>query len=81
MRLLELKLLSTCAYGIPATLLSASVLADAEAPPPPYVLTQAKGVVIGVTWEEAAVRKALPPGIRPVPDMSGGIVIYEVGEA
>jgi hypothetical protein len=58
-----------------------AALAGEQTPPPPYVLTDAHGVVINVTWEEAAVRKALPPGVRPVADMSGGIVIYTVGKS
>jgi hypothetical protein len=60
--------------GAPAT------AADDPTPPPPYVLTDARGVVIGVIWEEEAIRKALPKGVRPVADMAGGIVIYETGK-
>lgn len=54
--------------------------AEEAAPSPPYVLADARGVVIGVTWDEDAIRKALPKGIRPVADMVGGIVIYETGK-
>jgi hypothetical protein len=53
----------------------------AEEVPPPYVMSKANGVVIGVTWEPAAVRSALPDGVVPVEDMAGGIVIYQTGEA
>jgi hypothetical protein len=58
-----------------------AVAAEGAVPPPPYVMTNANGVVIGVTWEEEAIRKALPKKIRPVADMAGGIVIYETGKS
>ncbi len=48
-------------------------------PPPPYVQADSHGVVINVTWDAVAVRKALPPGVRPASDMAGGIVVYSVG--
>jgi len=35
-------------------------------------------VFIGVVWDEASVRKALPPGITPVKEMTGAINIYQV---
>jgi hypothetical protein len=73
-----------------AGLLSAAVFAggarfaaaaEETVPAPPYVLADSRGVVIGVTWEEGAIRKALPKGVRPVADMAGGIVIYETGKS
>jgi hypothetical protein len=44
--------------------------------PPPYQVAGANGVGVGVVWDEAAIRKALPPGIEPVKGMTGGINIY-----
>ena len=52
-----------------------------EVPPPPYILTQVRGMIVTVTWEPEAIRKALPKSVKPVQDFSGGIVIYEVGTA
>jgi hypothetical protein len=49
-----------------------------KTPSPPYVQAGSQGVAISVTWDAAAIRKALPPGIRPVSDMAGGIVVYSV---
>lgn len=43
----------------------------------PYLVLGANHIVIGVQWDEAAVRKALPPGIRPVPGMTGAINVYQ----
>ena len=73
-------------YGVIAgAILSATVapssMAQDEAPPPPYVMTGASGVVIEVTWEEAAIRAVLPKGITPVADMAGGIVIYQAAKS
>ena len=45
--------------------------------PPPYQMAGTNHVLIGVVWDEAAVRKVLPPGITPVKDMTGGINIYQ----
>lgn len=52
--------------------------ADHAPPPPPYELTGMNGVGISVVWDEAAIRKALPPGIEPAKGMTGGINIYSV---
>ena len=48
--------------------------------PPPYQMTGGQHVFIGVVWDEVAVRKALPPNIRPVERMTGGINIYQVAQ-
>ncbi len=45
--------------------------------PPPYQMAGASGVGISVVWDEAAIRKALPPNIQPVKGMTGGITIYK----
>jgi hypothetical protein len=44
--------------------------------PPPYVVAGMNGVGLAVVWDEAAIRKALPPGIEPVKGITGGINIY-----
>ena len=45
--------------------------------PPPYQMAGTNHVFLGVVWDEAAVRKALPAGITPVKDMTGAINIYQ----
>ena len=56
-----------------------SVLANADnkLTPPPYVVTGLETITTGVTWEEAAIRTALPPGVVPAKEMTGGINIYK----
>lgn len=49
--------------------------------PPPYALIGFDTIVTGVTWDEAAIRKALPPGVTPAAEMTGGINIYKVADA
>src|SRR5262249_40523092 len=49
--------------------------------PPPYQIAGANLVLIGVVWDEGAVRKALPLGITPVKEMTGGINIYQTEKA
>jgi hypothetical protein len=58
----------------------ASVQAKAADPiqPPPYQVAGGNGVGVAVVWDEAAIRKALPPGIEPAKGMTGGINIYSV---
>jgi len=46
-----------------------------EAPPPPYQ-TKCEGFGLFLSYDEAAVRALLPPGIEPVDEMSGGINVY-----
>lgn len=72
----------TVAYvlGIGAALAWGSAAAQDKILPPPYQITGANLVVIGVVWDEAAVRKVLPPGITPVKEMTGGINIYQTGK-
>jgi hypothetical protein len=53
--------------------------AQTTAPPPPYQIAGANFVSLGVVWDEAAIRKALPPGIAPVKEMTGGVNIYQTG--
>jgi hypothetical protein len=55
--------------------------AEEQIQPPPYEIAGLKGVGVTVVWDEAAIRKALPPGIEPVKAMTGGINIYSVERA
>jgi hypothetical protein len=55
--------------------------AEDKIQPPPYQLAGLNGVTLGVVWDEAAIRKALPPGIEPVKGMTGGINIYSAERA
>jgi hypothetical protein len=50
--------------------------AEEKIQPPPYEMSGANFMFFGVVWDEAAIRKALPPGIQPVSGMTGGINIY-----
>jgi hypothetical protein len=55
--------------------------AQTKVPPPPYQIAGSNHVFVGVIWEEAAIRKALPPGITPVKEMTGAINIYQTGKS
>lgn len=46
--------------------------ADDKLTPPPYVITGLETITTGVTWDEAAIRSALPTGIVPTKEMTGG---------
>jgi hypothetical protein len=50
--------------------------AEEKIQPPPYEMSGGNFMILGVVWDEAAVRKALPPGIQPASGMTGGINIY-----
>jgi hypothetical protein len=54
-----------------------SAFAEEKLLPPPYVVADAHFVVAGVVWDEAVVRKMLPPDVKPVKEMTGGINIYQ----
>lgn len=62
-----------------ATMGAASAVAQDKLLPPPYILTGFETIATGVTWDEAAIRAALPPGVVPAKEMTGGINIYKVG--
>src|SRR5947209_467211 len=64
--------------GMALTLAAVPAGAADQIPPPPYEVTGMTGVGISVVWDEAAIRKALPPGIEPAKGMTGGIAIYSV---
>ncbi len=51
-------------------------LADEKPVPPPYLVTGSNHVIVGVEWEETAIRKALPSWISPAKEMTGAINIY-----
>jgi hypothetical protein len=54
-----------------------SAVAQEKLTPPPYVLTGFETIATGVTWDEAAIKAVLPPGIVPAKEMTGGINIYK----
>lgn len=61
-----------------ALLLAAGVAIAGEPPvAPPYVVAGTNHIIVGVVWEEAAVRKALPAWVTPVAGMTGAINIYQ----
>ncbi len=66
------------AAGMALTAMPISPQAADQLSPPPYLVTGLNGVEINVVWDEAAVRKALPRGIEPVKEVTGGINIYSV---
>lgn len=74
-----LKLSSFSRIGVALTAAVSAVLATADDKliPPPYVVTGLETITTGVTWDEAAVRSALPPGVVPAKEMTGGINIYK----
>ncbi len=45
--------------------------------PPPYQIAGTNHVIVGVVWDETGIRKALPPEITPVKEMTGAINIYQ----
>jgi len=50
---------------------------DGKVPPPPWQVQVSDYLIVGVVWNEAAIRKALPPGIKAVAGMTGGIAVYK----
>jgi hypothetical protein len=54
-----------------------AVVAEEKLLPPPYVAADTHHVLVGVVWDEAMVHKMLPPGVKPVKEMTGGINIYQ----
>src|SRR5215213_4440669 len=64
--------------GIALVFVSVQAKAADQIQPPPYQIAGGNGVSVAVVWDEAAIRKALPPGVEPVKGMTGGINIYSV---
>lgn len=64
-------------------LLGAAAQAQTPAPPspalmqPPYLITGANLVMLGVTWDAEVIKQVLPAGLKPTPELSGGINIYQ----
>jgi hypothetical protein len=44
---------------------------------PPYLVTGANLVMLGVVWDAEVVKRVLPAGLKPTPELSGGINIYQ----
>lgn len=66
--------------GIALGFASGLSIAQDKPLPPPYQIAGTNHVLVGVVWDEAAVRKALPPGITPVKEMTGAINIYQASK-
>lgn len=47
---------------------------------PLYLITGFDTITTGVTWDETAIKRVLPPGVTPVKDMTGGINIYHAAD-
>jgi hypothetical protein len=47
---------------------------------PPYLVGGTNHVLVGVVWDEAAIREALPSWLTPAKDVTGLIDIYQTGE-
>ena len=52
-----------------------------DIPPPPYLVSRANHVLVGVVFDESVVKSMLPTGIQPAPGGTGGINMYQVEEA
>lgn len=65
-------LVLAAALGAPEPALAAEPSAA-----PPYVVAGTHHVVVAVVWDEAAIRRALPAGVEPVPAMTGAINLYQ----
>jgi hypothetical protein len=68
------------AASIAVLSLSFSAHGEDKLMPPPYLLTGFDAITTGVTWDEAAVKRVLPPGVTPVKEMTGGINIYTAAD-
>jgi hypothetical protein len=44
---------------------------------PPYQIAGSHHITVDVIWDARQVRRLLPPGIEPTPEMTGGIDIYQ----
>jgi len=53
-----------------------SVSAEDKAPPPPYLVSGGHHYLVGVTWNEEAL-KLLPPALKATPERTGAINIYQ----
>jgi hypothetical protein len=76
-KILSIGMIAGAAIVVAST---ASQAAD-QPRPPPYQAAGMSVVSVSVVWNEAAIRKALPPGIEPVKGMTGGINITSVERA
>jgi hypothetical protein len=53
-----------------------STHAQDKAPPPPYLISGGHHYLVGVTWNEEAL-KLLPAGLKATPERTGAINIYQ----
>lgn len=68
----------SAATGAVLLLVTVTVAQDQmQLPAPPYLQAGAQVITAGVTYDEAALRKMLPPNVSPTPKFTGGINIYQ----
>jgi hypothetical protein len=67
--------------GAASAIASVSSKAADQIQPPPYLTAGMSVVSVNVVWNEAGIRKALPPGIEPAKGMTGGINITSIERA
>jgi hypothetical protein len=66
---------------VPTSLPEGLVFGADEIPPPPYLVSRANHVLVGIVLDESVVKGMLPTGVQPAPGGTGGINIYQVEEA
>jgi len=59
-----------------AVALAPSLLGAGETYKAPYVVSGNQHIIVGITLDEAAVRAALPEGLKPTKNISGGLNVY-----
>lgn len=65
------------ALGAVMGLSAACAMAQQKPGPLPWSVATGDYVLIGVQWDEATVRQALPAGIKAAADLSGGVALYK----
>jgi len=68
--------LKPIALGAVAVALAPSLLSAGETYKAPYVVSGNQHILVGITLDEAAVRAALPKGLKPTKSVSGGLNFY-----
>ena len=63
-----------------SSITSITLFAEEALPAPPYLVANSQHIIVGVAFDEAAVREMLPPGIEPVDGITGGINIYTAND-
>ena len=65
-------------FAIALFTLSTPAASQSKTPPDlPYLGSGSNNIIIGVVWDEAMLKKMLPPGIKPVKELTGAYNIYQ----